>query len=137
MRQRFYCQNCKKVLEYDQTVADNKDKEKRNCKTCGHTVIPNNFSQDNKQYATRDPYKAAALFCMGAKLKETDVSDPQNVAWIFTHEKIAQFVSDYHSARLATYDIDPSELMDKHKGFMKVIREARLNDKYAKRQGGK
>ena len=137
MRQRFFCQFCKKVLTFEQTVPDANNKEKRNCKTCGHPALPNNFSQDNKQYATSDPYKAAALFCMGAELKETDITDPQNVAFIFTHDKIGEFVRDYHSARLVTHDIDPSKLLLKHQEFMKLIRENRLNAKYKKRQGGK
>lgn len=162
MRQRFFCQNCKKVLEFDQTVpsksyliddpSDPKyniqtpiiDESARNCKVCGHAVLPNNFSEGNKQYATSDPYKAAALFCMGAELKETDISDPQNVVFIFTtHDKmidgepaIVRFNRDYHSARLVTYCIDASKLLAKHQEFMKLIRENRVNAKYAKRQGG-
>lgn len=136
MRQRFYCQHCKKSLEYEETVLDSRNKEKRNCKICGHYIIPNNFSEDNKIYVTRNPYKAAALFCMGAELKETNLSDPQNVEFIFTHEKIIDFVRDYHSAKLMTYGIDPNKLMDKHQEFMKIIREARLNKEYEKRQRG-
>jgi len=145
MRQRFYCQNCEQVLEFDQTVPDISNKEKRNCKVCGHTALPNNFTENNKQYATCDHYKAAALFCMGAEEKEIDTTDPQNVVFLFTtHDKmidgepaILRFVRDYHSANLVTYNINPAQLITKDKEYMRLVREARLNKEYAKRQGGK
>ena len=36
MRQRFYCQFCKQELDYEQTVQNSINEDKRNCKKCGH-----------------------------------------------------------------------------------------------------
>jgi glutaredoxin len=137
MRTRFFCPYCKAILDFDETVPDHENKQQRRCKKCGYEVANYNFSDDGQRYATRDPYIAALLCCMGAKIAEHDASDPENVIFILQHEDMVKLRKESRSPELATYDVTKQKMIEilqayisQHKELMGLVRENRLNAKY-------
>lgn len=83
------------------------------------------------QYATKDPYMAALMQCLGAKIVERIADDPKNIVAILEHENI-------HAMRDAIYSGDYEDFpeianLEKfkqyHKAFMDYIRDARTNQR--------
>ena len=83
----------------------------------------NNFFADNKRYRTKDPYKVVLLMCLGAKVVERNIDDPNNIVFTLEHEKIADFVNQIHSGELQ----DLMRYTEYHKQIMGFIRDVRMN----------
>ena len=88
----------------------------------------NNFLNNARQYACKDPYKIALLQCMGAKIIKRDATDPRNVVFLLEHENIAAFVDAIHSGTTGQYlKEDAEKYAEYHKDIMGYIRDVRTN----------
>jgi hypothetical protein len=93
------------------------------------------FSQDEKEYSTKDPDKIALLQSLGAVIIRRDISDPQNIVFTLRHDKIAEYVYALHNGTLDELgqNVDPQKVLEFRREIIKFIRDVKLN---AKQQGG-
>jgi len=89
----------------------------------------NNFSQDGKQYSSKDPDKISLLQCLGAKIVKRDTTDPRNIVFTLEHNKIAEFVDAIHSGTLGKYGniLRADKCLELRKQLMSYINEVKLN----------
>ena len=91
--------------------------------------MKNFFSEDGKQYSSKDPDKIVLLQGLGAKIVKRDTTDPRNIVFTLEHDRIAEFVDAIHSGNLGQYGniLRADKCLELRKQLMSYINEVKLN----------